>query len=231
MSLEEKTTMPFFMVAIGGPSCSGKTTAAYEVVKLCQENEITAQVFSLDHYYRPLTGMSEMERAETNFDLPGAINIKEAHADLISLKSGMSIKQPRYNFKTHTREISSVVVSPTSVIIVEGNLALYYPEIKGLADLKIYFATTIENCVVRRFIRDVQERGRTVEEIAWRLSQHVNPAYRQYVLPSKTAATFSCSWGEDQSASAISIFSLIKDKAERREKYFEKKGSPQRNTF
>src|SRR5437660_7150465 len=87
-----------FLIAIAGPSCSGKSTLARELA-----SALPATIFTLDSYYHDLSHLSLAERAATNFDHPDSMDSALIIRDLEALMQGEEIQRPVYDFATHTR--------------------------------------------------------------------------------------------------------------------------------
>lgn len=178
--LEPGRTPPPIVLGIAGPSGSGKTTLARE---LC--NTLGGALLPLDAYYRPLDDLPVQERAGRNFDHPDALEIDLLVQQLQSLMRGRAIERPTYDFVHHTRRHGdSVHVAPCPYLIVEGILALHYPELRALFDLSVFVEATPDLCLSRRLQRDVHERGRTAAAVREQFRTTTLPMAEQFVLPS-----------------------------------------------
>lgn len=89
---------------------------------------------------------------------------------------------------THNRAKETVLVKPAKVIIVEGFLIFENPELRELMDIKIFVDTDADIRLIRRILRDVKERGRSLESIITQYEQTVKPMHEQFVEPSKKYA-------------------------------------------
>lgn len=183
-----------FLIGIAGGSGSGKTTFAGRIISECRKAGINGQVFSLDNYYKPLSHLSLRKRKLYNFDHPNAIDSALAHQHIKKLLRGESVQQPVYDFKLHTRKKKSVTRHPARLIIVEGLYALHFPEFLPLYDYKIFVSTGIATAILRRVQRDIEERGRTIEEARRQILATVLPMYETYVKPTQKNAHFSINW-------------------------------------
>ena len=74
------------------------------------------------------------------------------------------------------------------VIIVEGILIFENKELRDLCDIKVFIDTDADVRIIRRIIRDVNERGRTLESIVTQYLTTVKPMHEQFVEPSKKFA-------------------------------------------
>ena len=107
---------------------------------------------------------------------------------LKELKKGNSIERPEYSFINHQREDKTVTVVPKKVIIVDGILIFENKELRDLMDIKIFVDTDADIRFIRRLLRDVQERGRTLDSVVTQYCTTVKPMHEQFVDPSKKQA-------------------------------------------
>lgn len=183
-----------FLIGIAGGSGSGKTTFADKIISECRKAGINGQVFSIDNYYKSLSHLALKKRRLYNFDHPNAIDFTLMHRHIKKLLRGESIQQPVYDFKLHTRKKKSVTRHPARLIIVEGLYALYFSKLLTLYDYKIFVSTGIATAILRRVQRDIEERGRSVEEARRQILATVLPMYETYVKPTQKNAHFSINW-------------------------------------
>ena len=108
--------------------------------------------------------------------------------DVKKLKSGEMIYRPVYDYTQHTRAKEVVEVHPKKVIILEGILILEDPRLRDLMDIKVFVDTDADERLMRRILRDTQERGRTVESVLNQYVTTVKPMHEQFVEPSKKYA-------------------------------------------
>lgn len=171
------------LVAIGGPSCSGKTTLAQRLA-----SRMNAPLIQLDSYYRDLSDFTLEQRAHFNFDEPGALDHDLFLQQLISLSASRAVEKPVYDFTTHARTGATEMVQPAEFIIVEGLFVLWWPDVRALQDTRVYVDLDDKSCLDRRIRRDVAERGRTPESVLLQYAETVRPMAREYVLPSREFA-------------------------------------------
>jgi uridine kinase len=172
------------VVGIGGCSGSGKTTLANELARL-----MCGLRFHLDDYYLDLSDIPLAERVEKNFDDPALIEIPLLAEHVAALARGESIERPVYDFGTYTRVRGRTQhVNAGPLLIVEGNFALYYPELSPYYHLRVYIDTPEELCFERRLKRDIEERGRTPESVRYQYEYRVRPSSVAYVRPSAANA-------------------------------------------
>ena len=172
-------------IGIAGGTGSGKTTLT-EHIKKRFGDEIT--VLYHDDYYRDQTDMPFHVRCRQNYDHPAAFETDLLVRHLQALRSGASIQRPVYSFSDYNRTGETVTVQPSKVIIVEGLLIFQNPELRDLMDIKIYVDTDADVRILRRILRDVKERGRTIESVVDQYLTTVKPMHEQFIEPSKRFA-------------------------------------------
>jgi uridine kinase len=107
---------------------------------------------------------------------------------LAALSNGASVPVPVYDFTRHDRSDDVRIVPPSPIIVVEGILVLWEPQLRERFDLKVYVDTDADLRLIRRLRRDVAERGRTTESIIEQYLTTVRPAHDQFIEPSKRHA-------------------------------------------
>ena len=200
------------IIGIAGCSGSGKTTLARELA--CQ---LEAMLFPLDLYYRDLAHFPLDTRHKRNFDHPDSLESELFIEHIQSLSRGEAIQRPVYDFATHSRVAGSYVpVTPCPFLVVEGILALHYPELLPLYDLSIYVDAPHDVCLNRRIFRDMRERGRTEASVREQYEAAVRPMADLYVLPSQKRATLTVSgcesldWSIEQVLCELRTRSLLR---------------------
>jgi uridine kinase len=184
--MPEAPTKPL-VIGIAGCSGSGKTTLARELT-----TQLDATLFPLDLYYRDLSEFPLDSRHKQNFDHPDSLESELIIEHVRGLAAGQPINRPVYDFKTHSRVLGSFdTITPSSVVIVEGILALHYPELLPLYHFSIYVNAPNEICLNRRIYRDMLERGRTEQSVRDQFEATAKPMADLYVLPSAAHATIT----------------------------------------
>ena len=173
------------IIGIAGGSGSGKTTLA-ENLKKEFEDEIT--VLCHDFYYKQHDELTFEERQKLNYDHPLAFDTDILVKHLQLLKQGKSIKRPVYSFVKHNREKETVLVEPKKIIIVEGILIFENEKLRNLMDIKIFVDTDADIRFIRRLVRDVNERGRSIDSVIEQYCSTVKPMHEQFVEYSKKNA-------------------------------------------
>ena len=175
------------ILGIAGCSGSGKTTLAREIA-----NQLNATLFPLDFYYRDLSQFPLDDRSKQNFDHPDSLESELFIAHIRTLKQGHAINRPVYDFKTHSRVDGTFDrIEPTRFVVVEGIMALHWPELCSSFDFSVYVDAPDDVCLARRIHRDKRERGRTEASVREQYAAAVKPMADLYVLPSKSRATLT----------------------------------------
>ena len=173
------------IIGIAGGTGSGKSTLADNIKKEFAHN-IT--MISRDCYYKAHPELPFEEGTKLNYDHPDSIETGLLIEHLKELKKGNSIERPEYSFINHQREDKTVTVVPKKVIIVDGILIFENKELRDLMDIKIFVDTDADIRFIRRLLRDVQERGRTLDSVVTLYCTTVKPMHEQFVEPSKKYA-------------------------------------------
>ena len=173
------------IVGIAGGSASGKTTIVNNIKELFQ-NDI--ELISHDNYYLSNDDKTMEERVKLNYDHPSSFDTDKMIEDVKKLKAGEIIYRPVYDYTQHTRAEEVVEVHPKKVIILEGILILEDPRLRDLMDIKVFVDTDADERLMRRILRDTQERGRIVESVLNQYVTTVKPMHEQFVEPSKKYA-------------------------------------------
>ena len=176
--------MSTLLIGIAGGTGSGKTTLTEHLSKRFGPD---ISVVHHDNYYKR-QDCSYEERCLTNYDHPDAFDTDMMIKDLKALKRGETIRCPVYDFSIHNRTDETVEVRPTKVVIVEGILIFQDPELRDLMDIKIFVETDADVRILRRALRDVEERGRSLESVITQYLTTVKPMHEQYVEPTRKFA-------------------------------------------
>ncbi len=177
--------MKVLVIGIAGGSASGKTSIAK---KLKSHFDHSFQIIKTDDYYKDQAHMTLEERYETNYDHPFAFDNDLMIEQLTALKQGRSILKPTYDYVEHTR--SSVVepIDATEVLVVEGLFVLEDEKLRNLLDIKIFVDTPADVRFIRRLVRDVRDRGRSLDSVVNQYLNTVRIMHDQFVEPSKRYA-------------------------------------------
>ena len=174
------------VIGIAGGSGSGKTTVAQQILQRVGPERIA--FLQHDAYYKDLSGLPPVQRAEVNFDHPNSLESDLLIAHIEQLKQGKSVEVPIYDFAHHSRTAQTYTVQPRGVILVEGILIFVEPALRGICDVKIFVDTDSDLRFIRRLQRDIAERGRTAEMVVKQYLATVRPMHLEFVELSKRYA-------------------------------------------
>lgn len=174
------------LIGIAGGTGSGKSTVAKEIYN--KFDEVCIFMIEQDSYYKDQSSIPFEERCKKNYDHPDAFDNELLIDHLKNLIDLNVIEKPIYDFETHNRKKETVKVEPRDIIIVEGILVLQDPKIRELLDIKIYVDTDADVRIIRRLLRDINERGRTVDSVINQYLTVVRPMHMQFIEPSKRYA-------------------------------------------
>ena len=172
-------------IGIAGGTGSGKTTITRRLLQRFPES---VSVVYHDNYYKAHDDMSYEERSKLNYDCPDAFDTELLLRDLAALRRGEEIRCPVYDYTVHNRSDKTVLVKPAPVVIVEGILIFEDKRICDLLDIKIFVDTDADVRILRRIVRDVRDRGRSLESVVDQYLTTVKPMHEMYVEPSKRNA-------------------------------------------
>ena len=182
-------------IGFSGGSGSGKTTLAAAIHERLGIHR--SAVLSLDAYYKDLSHLPLEERAAVNFDHPDALDVQLLTQQIRQLRRGHAVEVPCYDFTAHTRRPETVTLQPKAVMLVEGILLLALEPIRSLLDLKVFVDAPADIRFIRRLLRDIQERGRTVDLCIQQYYATTRPMHFAWVEPSKAFADVVVS-GEEE---------------------------------
>lgn len=177
--------METLVIGFCGGTGSGKTTLANRIYKKFEDEAI---LINMDCYYKNHPEMTYDERTRINYDHPNAFDTDLLIADLKALKEGKTIRHPTYDFTRHMRADEWAVVEPKRLIIVEGILLFENKELADMLDIKVYVDTDADVRILRRILRDVKERGRSLDSVVTQYLTTVKPMHERFIEPSKRIA-------------------------------------------
>ncbi|MBQ1229143.1 MAG: uridine kinase [Firmicutes bacterium] len=173
------------VIGIAGGTGSGKSTL---INKIKEEFSDSITMLSHDFYYKEHSHIPFEDRKKLNYDHPDAFDTDLMIEHVKALTECKSIERPVYDFTIHNRIDETVTVKPAKVIVVEGILIFENKELRDMCDIKVFIDTDADVRIIRRIIRDVEERGRTLESIVTQYLTTVKPMHEQFVEPSKKYA-------------------------------------------
>ena len=197
--------MNTIIIGIAGGTGSGKTTLTERLRDHFGQNEVS--VINHDSYYKRHDELPYAERCKLNYDHPDSFDTELMVQHLQALRRGEAVEVPVYNYAIHNRSDQTVTVRPAPVIIVEGILIFASPELCELMDLKVFVDTDADVRILRRIVRDVKARGRTLDSVVTQYLTTVKPMHEQFVEPSKRKADLIVPEG---GRNAVALDMLIK---------------------
>ena len=198
------------VIGIAGGSGSGKTTVVKAITRQLNGRVV---VIPQDSYYKDSSHLPMEERQKINFDHPDAIDWKLLCQQIRELKAGRSVEQPVYSYITCSRsKTETVTVEPADVIIVEGILIFTCKELRDQMNIKIFVDADADDRVMRIFVRDIAERGRTLDTAIAHYCDTVKPMHLQFIEPSKRYADVIIPQGGHNQV-AIDVISATVEKA------------------
>ena len=172
-------------IGIAGGTGSGKTTITKRIMERFGGN---VSVVNHDNYYKAHDEMTYEERCKLNYDHPDAFENNLMIEHLKQLKAGKSVRCPVYDYTVHNRSKDTVVIKPAKVILVEGILILADKELCDQMDIRVFVDTDADVRILRRIVRDVKKRERTLESVIDQYLTTVKPMHEAFVEPSKKNA-------------------------------------------
>jgi uridine kinase len=174
------------VIGVAGGSGSGKTSVAKAIYEHFQGHSIL--MLEQDYYYKDQSHLPFAERFKTNYDHPLAFDNDLLIEHLHKLLNYEPIEKPVYDYTLHTRANEVIYVEPKDVIILEGILVLEDERLRNLMDIKVYVDTDADIRIIRRLLRDINERGRTLESVIEQYVNVVRPMHNQFIEPTKRYA-------------------------------------------
>lgn len=203
--IEDMKQKPF-VIGIAGGTGSGKTTVAKKIQTHFKNRVL---YIAHDNYYRNQDHLTLEERKKTNYDHPRALETNLLTKHLKQLINGKSIKMPQYDFVNHTRMKQIINISSKSIIVVEGILTFENKLLRDMFDLKLFVDTDADIRLGRKIIRDIKERGRTLEFVMHQYLTMARPMHDAFVEPSKKYADLIIPEGGENHVAVRSIIHAI----------------------
>jgi uridine kinase len=170
------------LIGIAGGTGAGKSSIVRALV-----DRLGGCVIDLDSYYFDRSDVAPQERGRINYDEPTAIDARLLVEHLGQLAHGQPIQKPVYDFETHAR-VAVESISPARLVIVEGLFTLWWEPLRSLVDLKVFVDAPPDVRLIRRIRRDVDERGRTADQVLQQYLATVRPMHERYVDPTRAYA-------------------------------------------
>ncbi|MBD7983082.1 uridine kinase [Sporosarcina sp. Sa2YVA2] len=174
------------VIGIAGGSGSGKTSVTNRIYNVFKEHSVV--VIEQDFYYKDQSHLDFEERLRTNYDHPLAFDTDHLIEHIEMLLKRESIDKPVYDYALHTRSDEKIRIEPQDVIILEGILVLEDERMRNLMDIKLFVDTDADLRIIRRLMRDINERGRTIDSVIDQYLSVVRPMHNQFIEPTKRYA-------------------------------------------
>jgi uridine kinase len=174
------------LILVAGGSASGKSTVVQEILEKAGLDDVL--IIKHDDYYLDQTNLPLEVRYLTNYDHPSSLDNKLLYQHLSALLEGQSVDKPTYDFVNHTRSTIVEHVEPKPIIIIEGILILENEKIRDLSNINIFVELDDDTRFIRRMLRDMRERGRSLESIITQYESTVKPMYHKHIKPTKRYA-------------------------------------------
>lgn len=171
---------------VAGGTASGKTTVADTILETVGASQVA--YLAHDAYYRNMSHLPLDERAQLNYDHPNSLETELLVRHVEQLLAGEPVDVPVYDFTEHRRTEATIRTAPSPIILVEGILIFTDSRLRDLMDIKIYVDTAPDVRFIRRMVRDLQERGRSLDSIIKQYLETVRPMHLEFVEPSKRYA-------------------------------------------
>ena len=175
------------IIGIAGGTGSGKTTVARSVIDRLGSDKVT--FISQDNYYKDHAHLTLAEREKINYDHPFAFDNELLIENLKQLKEGKTAYAPVYDFTVHGRfKDKTITLEPNNIVIIEGLHVLSDENLRQLLDIKVFVDTDPDVRILRRVVRDIEERGRTIQSVYNQYLSTVKPMHEAFIEPSKKYA-------------------------------------------
>ncbi|NKE05200.1 MULTISPECIES: uridine kinase [Mesobacillus] len=174
------------VIGVAGGSGSGKTSVTKAIYDSFKSQSIL--MIEQDYYYKDQSHLPMEERLKTNYDHPLAFDNDLLIQHIEKLLRHEAIEKPVYDYAIHTRSSEVVDVEPKDVIILEGILILEDERLRNLMDIKLYVDTDADLRIIRRLLRDIKERGRSMDSVIEQYVNVVRPMHNQFIEPTKRYA-------------------------------------------
>ena len=174
------------VIGVAGGSGSGKTSVTKAIYEKFKGHSI--MILEQDYYYKDQSHLPFEERLKTNYDHPLAFDNDLLLEHINKLIQYEAIEKPVYDYAMHTRSEEVIHVEPKDVIILEGILVLEDERLRDIMDIKLFVDTDADLRIIRRLMRDIKERGRSIDSVIEQYTSVVRPMHNQFIEPTKRYA-------------------------------------------
>ena len=164
------------LVAIAGPSSSGKTTSTKKLVKKLEMHGVNSCVISIDDFFFTPDASSLKMDGNTDFESLSNIDLDMLHECLHNLTRGMPAQIPVFDFVGKRRSDDTITLTPSEnqIFLLEGlhalNPLIYSKAVSDERVYKIYLNTFMPDGsmaetarLMRRIVRDYHFRAASAE--------------------------------------------------------------------
>ncbi|MBU7316478.1 uridine kinase [Paenibacillus oleatilyticus] len=198
------------IIGIAGGTGSGKTTVARSVIDRLGSDKVT--FISQDNYYKDHSHISLTERESINYDHPFAFDNELLLVHLKQLKNHEVVTAPVYDFSKHARSTTQTVeLKPNKIVMIEGLHVLSDEQLRGILDIKVFVDTDPDVRILRRVLRDIEERGRSIQSVYDQYLTTVKPMHEAFIEPSKKYADLIIPEGGHNEV-GIQLLSILTEK-------------------
>ena len=206
--------MKVTVIGVAGGTGSGKSTLVKRLQEAFHEQDVVTLCH--DYYYKAHPELTYEERTKLNYDHPQAFDTQMMVEHIQALKNNVPVERPIYSFVEHTRMAETVCVKPSRVIIVDGILIFENKELRDMMDIKVFVDTDADIRLARRILRDVCDRGRTMQSVIEQYTTTVKPMHEEFVEPSKKYADVIIPEGGFNSVAVRMLIQSIRSMIENR---------------
>ena len=199
------------LIGIAGGTASGKTSIAEKIKDMFSDTK-SVLILRMDDYYKDQSHLSMEDRYRTNYDHPFAFDNDLLIAQLKDLLAGKAIDKPTYDFTTHNRSPIVEHLEPADVILLEGLFVLESEALRQLENIKVFVDTEADIRFIRRLVRDVKERGRSLDSVVNQYVSTVRVMHNTFIEPTKRYADIIIPEGGKNDAAMQFIVDFIRNR-------------------
>jgi uridine kinase len=196
------------IIAVAGGSASGKTTVVDKIIARFEKENVT--VIKHDDYYKNQSEMKMEDRVKVNYDHPFSLDNDLMFKQILKLVTGQTVTKPTYDFENYNRSEITETIKPTAILILEGVLILEDSRIRELCDIKLFVEADDDLRFIRRLMRDMESRGRSMDSVIKQYLSTVKPMHFAFVKPTKRYADIIIPNDKDHDVAVDLISTKIK---------------------
>jgi uridine kinase len=200
------------VIGVCGGTGSGKTTLTKRIEAALSKRQVV--VLQQDYYYKDLRHLKTHERARQNYDHPDSVDMDLMVEHVTQLRAGQAIERPIYDFVHHCRDTRLLRVRPRPTVIVEGILVFYNKALRDLMDIRVFIDVDADLRFIRRLLRDVRERGRTVDSVVEQYLNTVRPMHTRFIEPARHFADIVIPEGAHNQAAVDLLIEEVRSRME-----------------